>query len=39
MMIDYQTYTAIQCLVVFIIGVAAGVAAGILVGYGYSNKE
>lgn len=35
MMIDYQTYTAIQCLVVFIIGVAAG----ILVGYGYSNKE
>ena len=35
MMIDYQTYMAIQCFVVFIIGVAAG----ILVGYGYSNKE
>ncbi len=35
MMVDYQTYTAIQCLVVFI----TGVAAGILVGYGYFKKD
>lgn len=34
-MVDYTTWTAINCLVTFVIGVGAG----ILVGYGYFGKE